>query len=67
MDNPSLDELTEIARLTVEDHIHIIRETSVTSAELAESIRTVAYDSVIGNGGYDSQASIIADYMRTQF
>jgi len=64
---PSLDALTEYARLAVEDHIEQIRETSVSQQEIADSIRQLAYDTVIGNGGHESQASIIADYMRTQF
>ena len=65
-DELTLDELTEIARLTVEDHIEQIRETALPG-ELGEQIRQLAYDSVIGNGGEASQASIIAGYMRTQF
>jgi hypothetical protein len=62
----SLDELTEIARSTVEDHIALIRETYLPD-EIGEQIRTLAYDSVIGNNGSESQANIIAGYMRTQF
>ena len=65
-DPPTLDELTEIARLTVEDHIEQIRETALPS-EVGAAIRQLAYDAVIGNGGEASQASIIANYMRTQF
>ena len=65
-DDLSLDELTEIARLTVADHIEQIRETALPG-ELGEQIRQLAYDAVIGNGGFESQANIIANYMRTQF
>ena len=65
-DELTLDELTEIARLTVADHIEQIRETALPG-ELGEQIRQLAYDAVIGNGGESSQASIIAGYMRTQF
>ena len=65
-DEITLDELTEIARLTVADHIEQIRETALPG-ELGAAIQQLAYDSVIGNGGEASQASIIAGYMRTQF
>ena len=65
-DELTLDELTEIARLTVADHIEQIRETALPG-ELGEQIRQLAYDAVIGNGGEASQAQIIAGYMRTQF
>ena len=65
-DELTLDELTEIARLTVADHIEQIRETALPG-ELGEQIRQLAYDAVIGNGGEASQALIIASYMRTQF
>jgi hypothetical protein len=62
---PELDELTEIARLTVADHIEQIRETDPD--DIGQPVWQLAYDAVIGNGGEASQASIIAGYMRTQF
>jgi hypothetical protein len=66
MNKLSLDDLTAIAREMVQDHINIIIETSLPG-EYGERIRALAYASVIGNGGEPSQASIIANYMRTQF
>jgi hypothetical protein len=64
-DELTLDELTEQARCSVEELIDEIRSTDPD--DLGAAIWQVAYDAVIGNGGEDSQASIIAGYMRTQF
>jgi hypothetical protein len=61
----SLGELTEIARLTVEVHIEQIRKTDPD--DIGRPVWQLAYDSVIENGGEESQARIIAGYMRTQF
>lgn len=62
----TLDELAEIALDTVNDHIALIRETAMPH-EIGEQIRQLAYDSVIGNGGDQSQALIIGSYIRTKF
>jgi hypothetical protein len=62
-----IDELTEIAMDTVADHINIIRETATNQSDLADAIYNLARDSVVGNGGTDSRAAIIAGYVRTQF
>ena len=64
-DEPTLDELTEQARCSVEELIDEIRSTDPD--DLGAHIWQVAYDAVISEGGEDSQARIIAGYMRTQF
>ena len=62
----TMDELTEQAREIVEDHIDIIRETALPG-EVGDQIYQLAYDSTIHNGAEESQARIIANYIRTQF
>lgn len=61
-----MDELTKIALDTVNSHIDQIRET-VPLDQVGEAIRQLAYTSVIFNDGTNSQASIIANYIRTLF
>jgi hypothetical protein len=63
----NIDTLTAIAKATVEDHIQVIRDSALNQKELSEGIYNLARDSVLGNGGSDSQAAIIAGYIRTQF
>lgn len=65
-DFTSLDDLTQMARSIVEDHIDQIRETELPHV-IGDAVYQLAYDAVIGNGGDDIQARIIAGYMRTQF
>lgn len=64
-DEPTLDELTEIAREAVEELTEEICSTDLD--DLGAAIWQVAYDAVISAGGEPNQARIIAGYMRTQF
>lgn len=63
----TMDEYTAIARENVSKNLGNVCDEESTREEIAEEIFTLAYDAAIDAGAPESQASIIAGYMRTQF
>jgi hypothetical protein len=63
----TLDELADIASRNVDANLGSVCDPDASLALIGEEIFTLAYDACIDAGATETQASIVAGYMKTQY
>ena len=63
----TLDELADIAARNIDANLGSVCDPESSLEQIAEEIFTLAYDACVDAGATESQASIVAGYMRTQY